>query len=588
MRANSPGVRPAAEDMAILYSGREIGAIPGDTVASALVAARERICRQTDAGDGRGLFCGMGLCSECSVVVDGTPSRLACMTPVHDGMTIDVQPPRPVLAACAGAAKMDETELTPDVLVVGGGPAGLVAAAIAAEAGLDVVLIDERLKLGGQYYKQPGAGFTIDSDHLDMQYRDGRALIERFRNSGAMLLAGVRVWGAFARDHLVAAGPDSRWLLRPRQLVLATGAYERGVPFPGWTLPGVMTTGAAQTLLRSHQVSPGDRVVVSGNGPLNLQVAAELSRAGVTVVTVAELGRPFHLTHARAAVRMGLAAPRLIRDGLTYLRILSRHRVPLFSSTAVIRCDGEAVVRTATLARIDRCGKPVAGTERIVEVDAVCLGYGFLPSNELARSLGCAHRVDPLSDALEVVRDAAGRTSIPGVWVIGDGGAPLGAKVALAAGALCGAALVRELGGEVGDAVKAEARRATRRHARQLRFQRALADAYEAPLLGHRLADPETVVCRCENVTLGDLHGELADGVGAAGSLKRVTRAGMGKCQGRYCGPVLTRLASEATGDAVDAFSGFLSQAPITPTPVGAIAAPDRTSPGRPVEERFA
>ena len=546
MRAHSRGVLPAARQWQISYSGREISVSPGDSVASALIAVGERWCRETDDGDRRGVFCGMGVCAECTVVIDGTPGRLACMTPVRDGMAVDVQPPRPVLPAptSSDTADQDETELHPDVLVVGGGPAGLVAAAVAAEAGLDVVLVDERAKPGGQYFKQPAAAFTIDAGRLDSQFRAGRSLIDRFRASGARHLAGVRVWGAFAPDHLTASGPDTRWVFRPRQLVLATGAYERGVPLPGWTLPGVLTTGAAQTLLRSHQVSPGDRVLVSGNGPLNLQVGAELRRAGVVVVAVAELGRPFR--RPVPGLRMALAAPGVLLDGLGYLTTLARHRVRRLSATSVIRCDGDTRVRTATLARIDAGGRPVPGTEQVLEVDAVCLGFGFLPSNELARSLGCEHRVDSDRDTLEVVRDDLGRTTVPGVWVVGDAGAPRGAAVALAAGAICGAAVVRELGVDLPPGPGED--RAIRRRRRQLRFQRALTAAYRAPLLRHQLAEPDTLICRCENVTLGELTGGLAVDVGAAGSIKRVTRAGMGKCQGRYCGPVVAQLAAAATG----------------------------------------
>jgi NADPH-dependent 2,4-dienoyl-CoA reductase/sulfur reductase-like enzyme len=571
MRAHSPGVVPAVERVSIRYRDQPIVGRPGDTVASALIAADERTCRETESGERRGLFCGMGVCAECTVVVDGVPGALACLTPVRDGMTVDVQPARPALHPPSASHGLPEQELSPDVLVIGGGPAGLVAAAIAAEAGLDVVVVDERRKLGGQYFKQPGAGHRIDETALDRQYQQGRALIERVGRSGARVLSGARVWGAFGPHHVVASGETERWTLRPRQLVLATGAYERGVPTPGWTLPGVMTTGAAQTLLRSNQVSPGSRVLVSGNGPLNLQVAAELARAGVHVVAVAELGRPFHPRHAAAGARMLRTAPTLVADGLRYITILARRRVPRLWQAAVIRCDGDTAVRSATVARIDAGGRPVAGTERRFEVDAVCLGFGFLPSNEIAGALGCEHVVN--RGGLEVVRDDDGRTSIADTWAIGDSAASLGAKVALAMGARCGTALVAQLGGTSSPILAGERERAIREHARQLRFQAALRQAYTAPELSYRLADSDTIVCRCESVTAGDLQRDLATTVQSAGALKRVTRAGMGKCQGRYCGPVLIALASEHSGQPIDPYSGFLSQVPFKPTSIATIAA---------------
>ncbi|MEP6812478.1 MAG: FAD-dependent oxidoreductase, partial [Actinomycetota bacterium] len=192
-------------------------------------------------------------------------------------MQVEVGSPAPVLDGAPPTALVD-VELAPDVLVVGAGPAGLAAAVAAAEAGADVVLLDERPKLGGQYFKQPSDGLTFDESQLDPQYRAGRDLIARVRTLGVRVLGATQVWAAFERDEILATDAAMSYALRPRRLVLATGAYERGVPLPGWTLPGFTTTGAAQTLLRSYAVVPGRRVLVSGNGPLNVQVAAELVR----------------------------------------------------------------------------------------------------------------------------------------------------------------------------------------------------------------------------------------------------------------------------------------------------------------------
>ena len=166
--------------------------------------------------------------------------------------------------------------MSADVVVVGAGPAGLAAARDLASSGLEVVVVDERPALGGQYYKQPSTPPSAP-DRLDAQYRKGRELIDGARRAGATFLSGAAVWGASAPDLLMARSADHRWTLRARALVLATGAYERGVPIPGWTLPGVMTTGAGQTLLRRYQVAPGTRVLIAGNGPLNIQLAADSS-----------------------------------------------------------------------------------------------------------------------------------------------------------------------------------------------------------------------------------------------------------------------------------------------------------------------
>ena len=262
--------------------------------------------------------------------------------------------------------------------------------------------------------------------------------------------------------------------------MLATGAYERGVPLPGWTLPGFMTTGAAQTLMRAYQVLPGQRVLVSGNGPLNVQVAAEAVRAGATVVALCESARAASPARAPAAAAMAARAPDLMRDGLGYLRTLRAARVPVLYGHSVVRAEGDGRVERAVVARLDAGGFAVPGSERGFDVDAVCAGYGFLPSNELARALGIEHVYDARKGQLAAVRGPDGRTSLDGVWVVGDSGGTGGARLALAVGLLAGAAAA-------GAAAPPGAERARRRYQR---FQRALWRLYAAPRLVDQLANP--------------------------------------------------------------------------------------------------
>ena len=460
------------------------------------------------------------------------------------------------------------------MLVVGGGPGGLAAASVIAERGVDVVLIDERSKLGGQFYKQPPPERAIDDTRIDSQYRAGRKLIARAQDAGVEIINNVTLWGAFAPDSLAARSDDCDWVIRPKRLVLATGAHERPVPIPGWTLPGVMTTGAAQTLLRSSQVAPGERVVLSGNGPLNMQVAAELVRAGVEVVALAEQADLRWWHNLGAGAGMLASAPELVAKGFSYRSTLVRARVPVMDRASIVEIRGDEQVESAVVARLDALGDPVPGTEREFAADAVCLGYGFIPANEISRALGCDHRYDPGAGTLVVIRTPTGRTSTERVWVVGDAGGINGAYVATALGAIAGADVVADLGATPSDQLDREVSRLRRTLRRHKRFQDHLRSLYRAEPLTTQLAREPTLVCRCESVTLGELREAFTGGGGAtsAGAAKRLTRAGMGKCQGRYCSPSVLALATEAAGIPPGEFSGFAPQAPIRPVPIGEVA----------------
>ena len=191
--ASSPGVEAKGEEVEISFAGRKIRTLGGQSVLAALVAAGEKICRVTPAGLGRGMFCGMGTCQDCVVDIDGAGNQRACMTLVRDGMAVERSEARPETSAALSAPPT--AHFAPDLLVIGGGPAGLSCAAVAAEAGLDVLLVDERAKLGGQFYKQPADGFRVDEARLDKQFRDGRALIRRVADAGVRCSHGTHRLG---------------------------------------------------------------------------------------------------------------------------------------------------------------------------------------------------------------------------------------------------------------------------------------------------------------------------------------------------------------------------------------------------------
>ncbi len=554
----------------IHFEDRPIECRPGVSVAAALTAAGERSIREAGPGDARGLFCGMGVCQECRVRVDGRSGVRACMATVRDGMRIERMPGRAVPGDRPQESAAEDLPEAPDLLVIGGGPGGLTAAAVAAESGADVVVIDERPALGGQFFKQPASAAVLPPSLAgDRQFERGRQLIERARRSGARILNGAEVWGAFAPNEFGLLKGSSSWIMRPKRTVVATGAYERGLPVPGWTLPGVMTTGAAQTLLRSYGVLAGQRLLVAGNGPLNLQVAFELQRAGAKVAAVAESARPPGRASPLDSVRLFRSAPRLVLDGLRYLAGLRAAGVPVLYRRvlkAVQSADGGLA---ATLVRV---GDEEGPADRTLEVDAVCVGYGFQPNNEVLRCLGCRHGHDARRGHLVTVRNEHCETTVPGIYAIGDCCGLGGAPAALEEGVIAACAAVRSLGFDLADGharAREQAVGALRRHRI---FQAALWRVFDAPRYQTELATPETLICRCEGVRLRDLDAAVEDGNATIGMLKRRTRLGMGPCQGRYCAPVAAAMLERLAGTRVDEFSLFAPRVPIKPVSVGDIA----------------
>ncbi len=543
--------------MRLTFEGESVAARPGESLASALTAAGKLHLRKTPKGTDRGVFCGMGVCRDCLVDIGERRNVRACMTKVEPGMEVRRAgtggPPR-APKRDAGFRLIDEvTTDEPDVFVIGAGPAGLSAALAARQAGARVVLADERARPGGQFFKQ-----ASDGAPLDAQQEEGRALIDRVVGAGVELWPETLVWGGFGPLEFAVNRGGGTEIVKPRAAVYAAGAYERPWPVPGWTLPGVMTTGAAQTMWRSDKRLAGKRVLVAGNGPLNLQLAAELSAGGAKVVAVVETARKPR-TIAKAAA-MAFSAPGLVAQGLRYLATCMRAGIPLIYRSHVTKISENAEGLTAHIS---------GAAERSFDADIVCLGYGFIASGELPRAMGARSARDPLSGQFVVSTGPDHETSVPGLFAVGDCTGLNGARVALAQGTLAGAAAAKKAGhAQASNADLIRASAALRRHQR---FQRALWSLY-APTVTAAPATPETIVCRCEELALADVMAAYDQGYRTAGPIKQRTRMGMGPCQGRYCGVILNQLLHER-GENVDEYGGFAPRHPAKPFTIGSLAA---------------
>ena len=556
--------------IAIELDGERLAAILGETIAATALAHGRRALSFAKSGEPRGVYCGMGVCHDCVVTVDGRRSQRACLTKVAAGMRVERQQTGRVML---GSGTADLAAMPPagpearevDVLVVGAGPGGLAAAAAAGEAGLRVLVLDERPTPGGQYYKQPASPAAARRVHgPDAQAREGAALIARVRALGIAIEGGTLVWGATRTEagaiEISTFCGGLTGLIRPCQLIVATGAYERPMIVPGWTLAGVMTTGAGQTMLRSYGVAPGHRALIAGNGPLNLQVAAELQALGVTIIVAEAATAPWQRPAAGAA--LALADWRLALSGLALVARLRAGGARLFWRHRLVAVEGDGQVERAVIVPLGRNGAADRGRSILVDVDTVLTGDGFWPSSELPRLLGCQA---PAGRANEIRRGDDGATSLEDVFVVGEAGSFGGAHVALAQGNLAGSEAARRLGHP------SPSGHASDRLVHHRRFQRRLWRLFAAPETGLTLAGQATPICRCEGVTLGTLRDviERRD-VRDIATLKRLTRAGMGRCQGRYCTARLHDLIGARA--APGAPGVFAPQMPLRPVPLAALA----------------
>lgn len=452
-----------------------------------------------------------------------------------------------------------------DIAVVGGGPGGLSAALAAAQSGARVILIDAYPAPGGQYYHQPSARYR---QKITARHREGKLLVERVRAAGVVIRSETAAWNLDPDRTLALYGPKEIGKLRAEAVIVATGAYERAAAFPGWTLPGVLTSGAAQILLY-HRIKPGRRVLVAGTGPLQLVTAAALLKSGVHVAAVLEGTR---LTHGLSGITAAWGQWGRVREGIESLALLARRGVPYRTGWGIVSVNGRDEVESATIARLDRDWRPIPGTEEEVRCDTVCTGYGLTPFNGLVRLAGAAQVWRPGLGGEVPVRDRTMQTTVPGIYAVGDGAGIGGYRLAMLEGQVAGFAAAEAAGCRPADG-KTTAQ-ALERLEPALRRERAFQQLYArlfTPGPGiFELALENTPICRCEGVTYGRLARAVKNGVTTSAEAKAATRCGMGECQGRVCGHQVMHTIARLTGRPVEAVGSFTARPPLFPIPIGA------------------
>ena len=452
-------------------------------------------------------------------------------------------------------------------VIVGAGPAGMRAAEQLVAAGQRPIVVDEGSRHGGQIYRQPPAVLKRERrDLYGFEAARASAVLDRFDVLRPQIdyRPETLAWQVEANTlQLLHAGRNRT--LPFDALVLAPGATDRVLPFQGWTLPGVYTLGAAQVALKHQGCLIGPRVVFAGTGPLLYLVAWQYASHGGQVTAVFDT--------APASAKW-LAAPRLLArptvaaKGAYFVARLRMMGVALHGGVTLVQADGDK--------RVDALTWRAGGTTHTTECDAIGVGHGLRSETQLADLAGCAFDFNALEQAWLPTRDAAGRSSVRGVYLAGDGASILGADAAELSGARAAVAALEDIGIAVPNPQRAaQLERDLQTHAT---FRRGLEIAFAPPPRWAAEAPDELIVCRCEEVTAGELRSCVREtGTCEMNRLKALTRIGMGRCQGRMCAPAAARLLAEAAGCALHEVGRLRGQAPVKPLPISLLheRAPD-------------
>ena len=472
---------------------------------------------------------------------------------------------------------------TLDVAIVGAGPAGLAAATLCAERGLSTSLYDDQRAPGGQIYRGVTTATRARAEFLGEDYWRGATLVPPFERSGARYVPDATVWALARRDDgtfgvTVGLGPpEARFAttVEARAVILATGAQERPYPIPGWTLPGVMTAGGAQLLLKTSALIPRGRTVLAGSGPLSWLLAAQYLRAGVAIAAYLDTTPRGRLAQA-APLAPGFMLSPYLAKGLDLVRFVRRR-------VRVVEYVTELAIEGATAAEAVRFRH--GSHEETLPADLVLLHQGVVPDVQLASAAGCALAWHDAQACFVPTVDAWGGTSVPGLYVAGDGAGIAGAEAAESRGRLAALAVANALGRIDGGARDAAAVPHRRALAQAMRG-RAFLDALYRPADAFRIPHGDTIVCRCEEVTAAGVLQLAREGTPGPNQMKAYTRCGMGPCQGRFCGLTVTELIAHAQRRKPADVGALRARFPVKPVTLGELAALPVTDEARRAVER--
>jgi NADPH-dependent 2,4-dienoyl-CoA reductase/sulfur reductase-like enzyme/bacterioferritin-associated ferredoxin len=434
-----------------------------------------------------------------------------------------------------------------DLAIVGAGPAGIAAAVTAARRGLHVILVDERIHPGGQVLI--GAEQTLGDDIDGRAIRRGKALRAELQHLPVEILSQAIVWGIDG-CRLASACPDGTREIEASTVIIATGAREFVPAFPGWTLPGVMTLGGAQTLIKRYAVLPGRSMLIAGAGPLMWALAATALEQGGNVCAILDASR---LSKWAGALPQITALGDRVSLALDYGKTIVSHHVPYRWMRERLQAHGVKELESVSIGG------------RSFEVDTLCVGFGFRPNIELLQLAGCALTFEPLLGGWVPVLDERMQTDQPGVYAAGECAGVGGAEKALVEGELAAFSALTALGHRLSTEDQNREQWLHKRRRTELRFAKTLNKACEPPEIYRRDLEDDTLLCRCENVRVRQVRHAFQQDITSMDGLKNELRVGQGMCQGRTCGPLLQWFLCDDRSGSTRPLSPFHIRPPVKP-----------------------
>lgn len=450
------------------------------------------------------------------------------------------------------------------LIIIGAGPAGLAAAVTATNHGISCALLDEQASPGGQIYRAIESAPATRAQVLGSEYQQGKTLAEEFRACSVEYFPECKVWSLNSEREVGVLYKDQSKIISADQVLVASGAIERPVPFPGWTLPGVMQAGAGQILFKSAGVIPSDGVVLAGSGPLLLLLAWQYMQVGVEIKAMLDVTPHSNFLSALTKFPRALLAHHYLTKGLIYQRDLKRAGIVSKMAVSNLKAEGNGELQSISYRHL--------GREHSIETGLLMTHFGVIPHIWLTQAAGCQHRRDSSQQCWRPQHNEWGNTSIDGILIAGDDAGINGVRSAEYAGRLAVLQALFSLG-VISQAERNQQSINPRKQMRKERHIRPFLEAYFAiPQNMLATTDKSTIICRCEEITAGEIRAAVDNAHGDSNQVKYLSRCGMGPCQGRQCANAVAHIVADAGGEALSDSSLFRGRPPVAPLTLAQLA----------------